>query len=242
MTNKCPLVNHKKEGIDYENYLQLEMLLQSQKRLSPYAHDEMLFIIIHQVYELWFKQILFEIDYLNKNFQHNKIYEILHTLKRIRSIFKIIVSQMDVLETMSSSSFNEFRSYLGSASGFQSYQFRELEKKLGIKKSVEKTVWISFLNFLRTNQEKEAAIEDDESLLISIYHSPSLLTEIAELLLDIDEGFQEWRYRHVKLVERMIGFLNPGTGGSSGAEYLRMTLNLSFCSLLWTIKHGKLNS
>ena len=121
--------------ITYKSYLQLEELLNLQEPKSPTEHDEMLFIIIHQTYELWFKQILYELDDLKKHIIKNHIYMILRALKRVRHILKLLVSQMDVLETMNATNFKNFRDYLGTASGFQSYQFRELEILLGIEKT-----------------------------------------------------------------------------------------------------------
>lgn len=124
-----------KNKITYKSYLKLDELLNLKEPQSGTEHDEMLFVIIHQAYELWFKQILYELDYLKKNIIQNQIYIILSTLKRIKYILKLLISQMNILETMTASTFKNFREYLGTASGFQSYQFRELEILLGIEKT-----------------------------------------------------------------------------------------------------------
>jgi tryptophan 2,3-dioxygenase len=233
----CPFLE-KEQDPNYASYLKLDQLLVLQEPRSPSSHDEMLFIIVHQVYELWFKQVLFEINALMDHLKNDKIINSLKTLKRIRTIFKLIVAQMDVLETMTSHDFNEFRPYLGESSGFQSFQFRELETMLGIRGNKAENLWSVFLDFIRRNLKISQThdLKNDAALLAALYQEESLLNEIAEYFLDIDEGLQEWRYRHVKMVERTIGPSTAGTGGSSGAAYLRTTLSLSFCPLLWTEK------
>lgn len=246
--------------LNYATYLQLDSLLNSQKLESDNEHDEMLFIIIHQSYELWFKQILHELFELYNSFSSNNSSNIVSTLKRIRSILKVLTSQFDVLETMSPFSFNSFRKYLGTASGFQSMQFRELEIVLGIKKiepqnshvSSHKalynkyknnSIWLAFLDFIKTNVQPEinkvppSETDSTKLVLLHIYKNHSIYTEIAELLLDVDEGLQEWRYRHLKLVERTIGLGTKGTGGSAGFDYLKSTIYLSFCPDLWEIRN-----
>jgi len=255
--------------LTYSNYLKIKELLNLQElKSNPNEHDEMLFIIIHQSYELWFKQILHEIDYLSNLLINNQLYKALHTLKRINTILKVLVHQVDILETMTPLEFLSFRDYLESASGFQSGQFRELEFILGkknkgvfqnftfdeyfldkIKKRyVDNTLWDNFLLFLHQNNfnvPKEILERDKtnpyipnieiQNILINIYSNKPLIAQFCELLVDLDEGIQEWRYRHIKMVERTIGN-KTGTGGSSGADYLKQTLFKPVFPDLWIIR------
>src|SRR5881275_76728 len=123
--------------LTYASYLDLETLLSLQKpRSNPPEHDETLFIIIHQTYELWFKQLLYEFEKINTDFSAGDLFGAIHTFKRVRTIMKVLVAQLDILETMTPSSFSSFRDRLDTASGFQSVQFRELEFLLGYKRSV----------------------------------------------------------------------------------------------------------
>src|ERR1700747_2693121 len=121
--------------LTYANYLDLEKLLTLQKpRSTPAEHDEMLFIIIHQTYELWFKQLLHEFEKIKRDFSAGDLFGAIHSFKRVRTIMKVLVAQVDILETMTPSSFSSFRDRLETASGFQSVQFRELEFALGYKR------------------------------------------------------------------------------------------------------------
>lgn len=251
-------------AITYSEYLKLGELLNSQKCLSD-DHDEMLFIVIHQTYELWFKEMLHELDYLRKLLLSNDLPRALHTIKRILTILKVLVHQTDILETMTPLEFLTFRDRLESASGFQSFQFRELEFALGQKNEQilnrfntsseegqrlkkrfeEKSLWQVFLGFLKLNGYKmtEGMINADKEnestglkeILIEVYSSNYMIAQFCELLVDLDEGFQEWRYRHVKMVERTIG-TKQGTGGSDGVKYLMTTLSIKFFPLLWSIR------
>lgn len=253
--------------LSYGSYLQISKLLSLQKFQSPnMEHDELLFIVIHQVYELWFKQIIHEFSALKKNIANNLDYKILFCLKRVRNILKVMVLQTDILETMGPVSFASFRKYLGKASGFQSFQFRLFEFILGFKDErflnnpdftnkqrkaletvfKESSIWLEFLSYFKNsiadNKSHElfphnTDLNNDHRALIFIYLNPSIYTEIAELVLDIDEGLQEWRYRHVKMVERIIGVGKIGTGGSSGVEYLKKSLFKSFCPELLEIRN-----
>lgn len=239
--------------LTYASYLQLDALLSIQKIQSDNQHDEMLFIIIHQTYELWFKQIIHELGLLNEHLKHNSLFEVFHSLKRLRCIIKLIIQQVDILETMSPEAFSLFRKSLGSASGFQSKQFRDIESILGVNKNQdlhslvqlnnEHNLWCEFLKACLRNCNHQIFSDKNnknyteiELLLLDLYRNKSLYTEITEMFLDIDEGIQEWRYRHVKLVERIIGAISIGTGGSSGAEYLQRSLSKSFCPQLWKIR------
>lgn len=256
-------------SLTYTSYLEVDALLNLQKPQSPGPeHDEMLFIIIHQVYELWFKQLLHEVDYLQQLLQQNDRTRILHTFRRILTILKTLVGQIDILETMTPLEFLSFRHRLESASGFQSYQFRELEFVLGYKRAgamhhypedspawqklnkryAEPTLWDAFLHCLGANGYELPAHHlhrdltqpvqlspDLHPILIEVYRHQPLLSRVCERLIDLDEGVQEWRYRHVKMVERTIGN-KKGTGGSSGVGYLSNTLFNPLFPDLWAIR------
>jgi len=235
---------------------------------KPVEHDETLFIIIHQVYELWFKQQLHEADRLARLLNEGDLARSARTLRRMLTILKTMVAQIDVLETMSPIDFLSFRSFLSSASGFQSWQFRAFEFAFGHKnpKALERypagslehsalegrlaapTIWDAFLRLLASHghavphaalsRDVTAPIEENETLqelLVGIYRAQRPEASLCELLVDFDEGVQEWRYRHVKMVERTIGF-KQGTGGSPGAAYLRSTLFRPFFPDLWAIR------
>jgi tryptophan 2,3-dioxygenase len=253
----------------YAEYLKIDELLALQRPLSEGPeHDEMLFIVIHQVYELWFKEILHELDHLERMLSRNDGARARHTLKRILTILKVMVAQLDILETMTPLEFLSFRDRLESGSGFQSYQFRELEFALGWKdaKSLERypvgseirrrlerrlespSLWDSFLHHLaaagvpvpRIDLERDVTRRVESSpdlreVLIGVYRSQPTLAELCERLVDLDEGLMEWRYRHVKMVQRTIG-TRRGTGGSAGADYLLATLNQPLFPDLWAIR------
>lgn len=228
----------------------------------------MLFIIIHQTYELWFKQIIHEAEHLCKLFLENNSMKSIKTLGRINTILKVLVHQVDILETMTPLEFLSFRDYLDTASGFQSSQFREFEFMLGNKNPMhlknfetnspenialtkrlnEPTLWDYFIRFLKLNgyeiplevinrNVKDKIIENKSihSLLISIYRENSSIALVCEKLIDLDEGLQEWRYRHVKMVERTIGG-KLGTGGTRVTEYLKRTLFDPVFPDLWSIR------
>ncbi|MDT4932791.1 MAG: tryptophan 2,3-dioxygenase [Pseudonocardiales bacterium] len=248
------------EPITYGTYLRLEDLLSCQSPATD-AHDELLFVIIHQVYELWFKQILHEAELLQRRLEDGNSSGALHTARRIAKILKTIVGQLDVLETMTPRQFASFRPELGSASGFQSNQFREIEAVLGRRDfdevdndrlraaTTRRSVFDSLLRYLAATgyelppnvldrDPSEAAKPDSavQSVLAAVYADESAPAgEVCEALVDIDEGIQEWRYRHVKMVERTIGAL-IGTGGSAGAQYLRSTLFRPAFPELWDVR------
>jgi tryptophan 2,3-dioxygenase len=253
----------------YGEYLKVDELLALQSPLSEGPeHDEMLFIVIHQVYELWFKEILHELDHLERLLARDDGARARHTLKRILTILKVLVAQLDILETMTPLEFLSFRDRLDSGSGFQSFQFRELEFALGWKdpKALERypvgsevrrrlehrlgsrSLWDSFLHYLasngvavpRTDLERDVTrrVESSPALrevLVEVYRRQPLLADLCERLVDLDEGLMEWRYRHVKMVQRTIG-TRRGTGGSAGADYLLATLNQPLFPDLWAIR------
>ena len=259
------------EALTYARYLRVAELLELQTPRSgggrPAEHDELLFIVIHQVYELWFKQLLHELDFLAGQLRADEAARAAHTLRRLLAILKTIVAQVDVLETMTPLEFNAFRGFLDSASGFQSLQFREIEFLLGYKRPAllahfdaatpgrqrlalrftEPTLWDAFLRYLERNgypipsdqlgRDVREPLEPSpavQQILIDIYRNAPQVSNICERLVDLDEGFQEWRYRHVKMVERTIG-AKHGTGGSPGAAYLQTTIKPFFPDL-WAIR------
>ena len=256
--------------LTYGTYLDLEKLLTLQKpRSSPPEHDEMLFIIIHQTYELWFKELLHEFEKINRDFSAGDLFGAIHTFKRVRTIMKVLVAQIDILETMTPSSFSSFRDRLETASGFQSVQFRELEFVLGYKRAAtlhylkpdfpgydrlqqrlgQRTVIDHFYDFLATrgvqipeelkNRDLAQPNQPNEHIqaeILRLYQTSPELLILFELMTDLDEGFQEWRYRHIKLVERTIG-AKHGTGGSPGVPFLKESLFRPVFHDLWAIRH-----
>ncbi len=254
--------------LTYSSYLKVDELLALQQPVSDGPeHDEHLFIVIHQVYELWFKELLHELDYLTERLEGNDTPVANHTFKRVLTILKVLVAQIDVLETMTPVNFLSFRERLESGSGFQSYQFRELEFVLGQKRKSAvdhypegssgrvrlaerydaRTLWDAFLRYLEANAyDVGIAIQRDvhepvraddavQQVLINVYRSNHAVASICERMVDLDEGLQEWRYRHVQMVRRTIGN-KPGTGGSTGVEYLSSTLFRPAFPDLWAIR------
>ena len=234
--------------LSYGAYLKVPELLRLQQGLSA-EHDELLFIVAHQVYELWFKVVLFELEAARDRIDADDIFFARHHLKRVYVIEKLLVEQIDVLETMSPQDFLAFRSKLAPASGFQSVQFREIEFLSGLKEPkyvarLEATD--EEMSRLRKRLE-EPTLDDAFGALLQRRGSPSLLDvfrhrerygdlfDLCEALLDHDETFALWRSRHVLMVERQIGS-KTGTGGSTGAQYLRSTLNKRFYPELWEIR------
>ena len=256
--------------LTYANYLDLEKLLTLQRpRSTPPEHDEMLFIIIHQTYELWFKQLLHEFEKIKNDFSAGDLFGAIHSFKRVRTIMKVLVAQIDILETMTPSSFSSFRDRLETASGFQSIQFREVEFVLGYKREStlkyvkpdfpgadrlekrlqERTVIDHFYDFLEKRGAKIPAELKNRDLtnpnepndqvqreLLRLYHDCPECSILFELMTDFDEGLQEWRYRHIKLVERTIG-AKKGTGGSPGVPFLKESLFKPIFPDLWAIRH-----
>ena len=217
------------EPLSYVSYLKVDELLSLQEPKSDGPeHDEMLFIIIHQTYELWFKQILHELDRARRLLREGSLHASLGTLRRVRTIMKTLVGQVDILETMTPLEFNAFRARLESSSGFQSYQFREFEAVFA-----RPGIWDDVVALLDAHG---CLISPDiEESLLSVYRTRPDVSLLLEELVDIDEGLQEWRYRHVKMVERTIGN-SRGTGGSSGAGYLKSTLFNPVFPEMWAIR------
>jgi tryptophan 2,3-dioxygenase len=262
-----PTTDPTRKALTYASYLELDELFELQRPRTD-EQDEMLFIIIHQVYELWFKQVLHELGHLQRALERGDLARSLADFKRILTILKTLVAQVDVLETMSPVSFLTFRNRLDSASGFQSAQFRELEFLLGQKRRsmlehhpegspgrrrieaayARPTLWDAFARFVALagydvpdevlGRDVTLPVEPNEHMqeaILAMYRDGRIETLVCELMVDFDEGLQEWRYRHVKMVERTIG-RKPGTGGSEGAEYLRRTLFQPLFPDLWEIR------
>ena len=267
------------KAITYISYLKVDELLELQQPESDGEHDEMLFIIIHQTYELWFKQMLHEIAELQKTLEAGKSHRSLAILGRVRTIMKTCVGQLDILETMTPLQFNTFRGRLQSSSGFQSAQFREFEAVLGRRDQAgagaEKgsgmgmaehliegspararveaamnraSLWDSALIYLDgrghkmpaevLNRDVSVGYTDHEGVqevLLAVHRNDPEAAMVCESLVDLDEGLQEWRYRHVKMVERTIGH-KMGSGGSSGVGYLSSTLFRPVFADLWAIR------
>jgi len=255
------------EPVTYSGYLRLDQLLSAQQPRSS-EHDEMLFIVIHQIYELWFKQLLHELGKLQAELESGSTTHAMRTLRRTLAILKIVVGQLDVLETMTPTQFTRFRDWLGSSSGFESAQFRELEAVLGRRDRVmlsahaltgaereriaaamsRPSLFDSFVRYLTgqgydvpaeiAGRDVAAPIEASDAMqqaLKKVYEDDTDATAVCELLVDLDEGMQEWRYHHVKMVERTIGG-RQGTGGSAGATYLRTTVGTPTFPDLWAMR------
>ena len=255
------------KSLTYTSYLALEEILGAQRPKSD-EHDEILFIVVHQVYELWFKQLIHELRYLQRMLEEGNEARAFSTFKRVLTILKLVVQQLDVIETMTPVQFLTFRERLESSSGFQSGQFRELEAILGRRDPGVLTAYHEQSAGLREGQGGAGAAV--RLRLVPARTCPGRATtfrprhssatsrsrcrsrrasrprcsrrtattkepaQVAERLVDFDEGFMEWRYHHVKMVERTIG-TKMGTGGY-GAEYLRSTLHKPFFPDLWAVR------
>lgn len=229
--------------VTYSSYLRIDELLALQQ--EPRAHDELLFVVLHQSHELWFKLVLHELDEATQLINADRYPEAETRLRRIVTIMRQLVAQWDVLGTMTPAGYLEFRHVLEGGSGFQSAQFRELEFSSGLKDagSYLDSPWLSAAEVARLQARLAAPSLADAfsaallrggvaDVAVLLRGGPSLLTMLAETLLDYDEAVGHWRHRHVLAVERQIG-LKPGTGGSSGAAYLRSTLTRRFFPALW---------
>jgi tryptophan 2,3-dioxygenase len=250
--------------LTYGSYLRLEQLLSSQHLESDQvggqaAHDELLFITIHQVYELWFQQLLHEATAARDAMTEGNTWWAQHLLQRMHVIERVLVQQVDVLETMTPQDFLQFRQTLAPASGFQSVQFRELEFLSGakdpsfvkrfrglteaerqrlVRRLDEPTLWDAFLLVLEQRSLPVGSPEQVVSSVRRVAHDRAAHADVwalAEALLQHDELAAAWRARHVVMVERMIG-TKTGTGGSSGADYLRSRLDLRYYPLLWELR------
>ncbi len=245
--------------LSYASYLHLPELLEQQVLQSdPAAHDELLFITVHQVSELWFKQCLHELGFARDQMLAGETFAPRKALQRVHAIEQILIEQVVVLETMTPQDFLAFRALLAPASGFQSVQFRELEFLSGARdpeyvdrlrqasadertrmqaRLAEPSLWDAFLSLLgqrgfavATGEERRASF-----LRLAREREQAELWELAEALLSHDALASQWRSRHVDMVERQIG-TKAGTGGSSGGEYLRSRLAMRYFPELWELR------
>ena len=236
-------------NVSYGSYLALDELLSLQRpRATPEHPDELLFIVVHQASELWFKCMLHEIDHLTSAMDRGETMYAVLAVQRINAIVQIVAAQLAALETMPPQHFAEFRTYLGSSSGSQSVQFRALEAVSGsrdphfmhvisehggvptlVKKALERPT-------LEDLFEKLVAREGVTVESLYTGPAPTPLFLLAEGLLEYDAGFARWRFLHVQLVERIIGPNTGGTGGTLGAKYLQRTVSQRFMSRLWAVR------
>jgi tryptophan 2,3-dioxygenase len=258
------------ERMDYASYLGLDRLLSAQHPLSD-APDELLFITIHQVQELWLKLAAHELDGAIAAIRRDDLQPAFKSLARVSRIQAQLISAWDVLSTMTPADYLAFRGALGQSSGFQSYQYRALEFRLGAKDPrmlamhrhhgehhahlehllAAPSLYDEALMLLarrglaippdclaRDWRQPHRASEEVKAAWLAIYRDTARyfdLYELAEELVDVEDQFQQWRFRHMKTVERIIGF-KPGTGGSSGVRFLRTALERSFFPELWALR------
>lgn len=244
------------EPLSYNKYLKVPELIHLQETLSePESHDELLFIIIHQTYELWFKQILHEIDATIGWLGEGRMFRANHSLKAVIGIEKILVSQIHILESMAQIGFLEFRDRLNPASGFQSMQFRELEFASGAKderilnsfKNDEfaferltarygsESLADAFWKLVGNNGLSSETNDEKVNAIVEILTHPETFPDLfnmQDLLIEHDENISLWRYHHVLMVERMLG-MKRGTGGSEGVGYLMTTITKRFFPEIW---------
>lgn len=257
-------------GVTYSSYLRIDELLSLQQPLSDGPeHDELLFIVIHQSYELWFKSMIHEMGACQSALESGDLHRALALIGRVRTIMKSLVSMVDILETMTPLQFNSFRDRLESSSGFQSGQFRVIEAMLGRRDATHlgmfaegsplreaiagamsrNTMWDSLLALVSSRghdlpadvigRDRTEASSPDERVQATIeraYRTDAELSLLLERFVDLDEGLQEWRYRHVKMVERTIG-TKAGTGGSPGRDYLVSTVFTPVFPDLWAVRN-----
>ena len=246
-------------GMTYADYLKLEQILTAQQPLSN-LHDEMLFIVIHQTKELWMKQMLHELRFAIELVQADRFAEAYKAMARISRIQAVMTLSWDVLSTLTPVDYLKFRDVLGTSSGFQSAQFREIEFRLGLKEpnfvnhydegSKERASLEKALAEPSLSEASHAALEragfdlGDRSVeavasaWLEVYRDAERwfdLYELAEKLVDIDDALAGWRHKHVLTVERITGN-KPGTGGSAGAPYLRATLEKRVFPELWALR------
>jgi tryptophan 2,3-dioxygenase len=237
------------DEVTYGAYLALDELLQLQRpRSRPEHSDELLFIVVHQSSELWFKAILHELDGLIVSLQQREAGQALWRVQRLNTLMRIVSEQLSSLETLPPQHFAQFRSYLGTSSGAQSIQFRAIEAASGLRDPhfmqaldehgeipdlvthalARPTLQNLFLALLDANHTK---IDD-----LYLGPGPTLLFFLAEALLEYEQLFGQWRFNHVQLVERVIGPATGGTGGTLGSRYLMRTIDQKFFPALWAAR------
>jgi tryptophan 2,3-dioxygenase len=237
------------DEITYGSYLALDELLGLQRPQSAPEHpDELLFIVVHQASELWFKAILHDLDGLVGAFERFDAGQALWRLQRINALMRIVSSQLSSLETLPPQHFAQFRTYLGTSSGSQSVQFRAIEAASGLRdehfmRALEEHGEIPALVrqwlerptlqdlFLRALEAADVKLED-----LYLGPGPGLLFFVAEQLLEYEQQFAQWRFKHVQLVERVIGPSTGGTGGTLGSRYLMKTVDQKFFPELWAVR------
>jgi tryptophan 2,3-dioxygenase len=253
------LTDETDEGLlTYGSYLKIPELLSLQElRSDPAVHDELLFIVVHQAYELWFKQLLFELEAARDAMVADRTGRARHLLARVRSIERVLIEHIQVLQTMAPQDFLEFRAVLTPASGFQSAQFREMEFLSGLKderflddlatdsaerdrlerRLRETTMWDGFVAMMQTHgfPMPDDDAEARAASLVAMARERGEVFAVSEGLMDHDETLAQWRFLHVLMVEREIG-AKRGTGGSSGVGYLRSTLDKRCFPELWGLR------
>ena len=237
------------DDLNYGSYLALDGLLSLQRlRSAPEHPDELLFIIVHQASELWFKLILHELNALHARLEENDTLGALASVKRVNALVRIVTSQLTALETLPPQRFAQFRGYLGTSSGSQSIQFRAIEALSGLRDA-------HFVQVLEEHRPVPALIQQslDRPTLqeqfnrVLANHSVTVeqiysddnqrpLQMLAEGLLEYEQGFAMWRFLHVQLVERIIGPGTGGTGGTLGSTYLQKTVSQRFFPDLWAVR------
>ncbi|TAL55654.1 MAG: tryptophan 2,3-dioxygenase [Pandoraea sp.] len=257
-------------SMSYGDYLSLDAILSAQHPRSP-DHNEMLFIIQHQTTELWMKLALFELQAAREAVRQDDLPPAFKMLARVSRIMEQLVQAWSVLATMTPSEYSAMRPYLGTSSGFQSYQYRVLEFILGNKNAAMLKPHAhrpDILTHVQTALQTPSFYDEVIALLarrgfaiaptrlerdwtqptphdasveaawLAVYRDPSHhwdLYEMAEELVDLEDAFRQWRFRHVTTVERIIGF-KQGTGGTSGAPYLRKMLDVVLFPELWQVR------
>jgi tryptophan 2,3-dioxygenase len=239
----------KTDDINYPDYLALEELLQLQRpRSSPVHPDELLFIVVHQASELWFKVILADLGALIDALEHAESGKALWHVQRINTLMRIVSQQLSSLSTLPPQHFAAFRGYLGSSSGSQSLQFRTLEAASGLRdeafmqalkergpipEPIAQAIARPTLQSLFVNLVKSEGLTLDE---LYTGPGPKILFFLAEAFLEYEQNFAEWRFKHVQLVERIIGPMTQGTGGTLGAAYLKRSIDQRFFPELWAVR------
>jgi tryptophan 2,3-dioxygenase len=237
------------DGVDYGSYLALDELLALQRpRSTPEHPDELLFVVVHQASELWFKVILHELDGLLGAMGRGDVMFAVIGIGRVNALVRIVSGQLSALDTLPPQRFAQFRGYLGSSSGSQSVQFRAIEAVSGLREP-------HFLAALAEHGEVpplvraalerptlqelfERLLEREAVELEALYTgpAPTPLFLLAEGLLEYEQQFARWRFLHVQLVERIIGPVTGGTGGTLGARYLQRTVSQKFFPRLWEVR------
>ena len=235
------------QEVTYGSYLALDRILALQHPRSSHP-DELLFIVVHQSSELWFKEILHELDLLIDSFERQEAEFALFRMGRINALMRIVSAQLTALETLPPQHFAEFRTHLGSSSGSQSVQFRAIEAASGLREPhfmqvlqehgpipelvaralARPTIQELFLKLLTAKRVQLEELYTGER--------PTTLFFLAEAMLEYEQQFGQWRFAHVQLVERVLGPLTGGTGGTLGAKYLARTIDQKFFPALWAVR------